>query len=273
MSPEQLASERRRSRIAGIAAILAGILFAAGLYWYQAAAADQPDDNKADQLRYFHEHANDLLGATLLQGVGILLVCLPAWHLYRASKDRNPDQAPVVGVVALLGPLAFAATLFLRSIALSVLSADFADREFQTLSVAEDAFDSTAIRIAEGLGIAGALGVGFWFVKGSLDAMRLGLLGRFMGIVGIALGPALVLGFGLFVMPLWLVALGAMFVGLRPGGIPPAWRSGRAEPWPDPREALPEPEVEQQAGGARNGDVEAIGPAVRKPAEEERGPP
>jgi hypothetical protein len=272
VSPQQLASERRRGRVAGVAAVLAGVLFAVGLYWYQAAAADQPDENKADQLRYFHDHANDLLAATVLQGLGILLICIPAWHLYRAAKDRSPDQSPVVAVVGLLGPAAFAATLFLRSVALSVLAADFADSEFQTLSAAEDAFDSTAIRISEGLGIVGALALGFWFVKGSLDAMRLGLLGRFIGIIGIALGPALILGFGLFVMPLWLVALGAMFLGLRPGGVPPAWRSGRAEPWAPPGEAL-RPAAEEPAGGERNGDVEAIGPAVRKPADGERGPP
>ena len=86
------------------------------------------------------------------------------------------------------------------------------------------------------LGLTGVLALGFWLVKGSLDAMRLGLLTRFMGVLGIALGPALVLGFGLFVLPLWLIALGVLFLGCWPRGMPPAWSDGRAEPWPSAAE-------------------------------------
>ena len=85
--------------------------------------------------------------------------------------------------------------------------------------------------MANALGLTGVLALGFWLVKGSLDAMRVGLLTRFMGVMGIALGPALVLGFGLLVLPLWLVALGVLFLGRWPRGMPPAWITGRAEPW------------------------------------------
>jgi hypothetical protein len=274
VTDEQLAAERRRGRIAGFASILAGLAFAGGAYWYQFATRDQPEHNKADILRYFHAHDFDLLASSLLQGVGMLLISIPAYHLFRAARERNPEQANVVLVMGLLGPLAFAATLFLRSIALTVLASDFVDRPSQTLSAARDAFDSPAIRVAEGLGIVGALSLGFWFVKGSLDFMRLGLLGRFMGVLGIALGPALVLGFGLLVMPVWLIALGVLFMGWWPRGLPPAWVTGRAEPWESLREPARRPDEVTEVGGERNGDVEVIGPGVRKGGpDEERGPP
>jgi MFS family permease len=274
VTDEQLAAERRRGRFASVASIFAGLAFAGGAYWYQFATRDQPDENKADILRYFHAHDFDLLASSLLQGLGMILICFPAYHLYRAARDRNPEQANVVLVMGVLGPLAFATTLFLRSIALTVLASDFVDRPSQTLSAARDAFDSPAIRVSEGLGIVGALALGFWFVKGSLDFMRLGLLGRFMGVVGIALGPALVLGFGLLVMPIWLIALGVLFMGWWPGGLPPAWVTGRAQPWESLREPAARPDEPAELGGERNGDVEAIGPGVRKGSpDEERGPP
>ncbi len=113
----------------------------------------------------------------------------------------------------------------------TILADDFAGRAVQTEAAADDLLDTPALDIANGLGLTGVLALGFWLVKGSLDAMRIGLLTRFMGIMGIALGPALVLGFGLLVMPLWLVALGVLFLGRWPRGMPPAWVTGRAEPW------------------------------------------
>jgi hypothetical protein len=62
-----------------------------------------------------------------------------------------------------------------------------------------------------------------------------------MGVLGIILGA-------LFVLPLiaspviqlfWLIALGALFIGLWPGGgRGPAWETGEAIPWPTAQERL-----------------------------------
>jgi hypothetical protein len=71
----------------------------------------------------------------------------------------------------------------------------------------------------------------------SLNAMRAGLLSRFMGVLGVILGA-------LFVLPLiaspiiqlfWLLALGVLFIGKWPGGRGPAWETGEAVPWPSPQ--------------------------------------
>ena len=74
------------------------------------------------------------------------------------------------------------------------------------------------------------------------------------------------LGFGLLVLPFWLVALGVLFLGRWPRGVPPAWSTGRAQPWPGPGGATTPPEpVAEDSGAQRNGEVDAIGPGVRKP--------
>jgi hypothetical protein len=41
----------------------------------------------------------------------------------------------------------------------------------------------------------------------------------------------------------WLAALGFILLGRWPGGAPPAWRTGQAEPWPTPppRQRAPRP--------------------------------
>jgi hypothetical protein len=89
-----------------------------------------------------------------------------------------------------------------------------------------------------------------------------------MGWISVAMGPALILGIGTVLMPVWLIALGAMLLGLWPRGIPPAWEEGRAVPWPS---MSPPRATEELVGGSRNGEVEPVGPGVRQ-AEEPPGP-
>ncbi len=119
-----------------------------------------------------------------------------------------------------------------QAVALTIIAGDFAGRASQPLAAAEDALEDPALLIPRYVGISAALALAFWLVKGSLDAMRVGLLTRFMGVFGIALGPAFVLQFGSLILPLWLIALGALFAGRWPGGLPPAWVTGEASPLP-----------------------------------------
>ena len=174
-------------------------------------------------------------------------------------------------VLGVYGPLAFAASTLLRAVTYTILADDFAGRAVAPRPSRPPTTCSTrpVLDVANALGLTGVLALGFWLVKGSLDAMRIGLLTRFMGVMGIALGPALVLGFGLLVLPFWLIALGVLFLGRWPRGMPPAWTTGRAEPWPSAGDAPPADEPPKaDPGGGRNGEVDAIGPGVRKPGAE-----
>lgn len=278
MTPEELSSERRRGRIAGAAAIASGLAFAAGATWYQVINADAPSgkNDDADVLRYFDRHSGEYLGASIVQVIGMLLLVVVAVHLFRAAKARNPDQSNLVQVTGVYGPIGFAISTLVRAVTLTILADDFAGRaaSLQTEKAADDLLNTPALVAATVFGLTGLLALGFWLVKGSLDGMRLGLLTRFMGVLGIALGPALVLGFGLYVLPLWLIALGVLFLGYWPRGLPPAWRTGRAEPWPtaaDAGDAVDMPAVPEPSGAGRNGEVDAIGPGVRKPGADREG--
>ena len=268
MSADQLAAERRFGRLAGIAAVGSAIALYAGVLWSELAYSDAPD-NKADRLRYFDRHAGEILVSAAIQAVGMLLLAVVALHLYRAVKRRKPDEPWVVAVMGVYGPVALAVITVVQAVALTVIAGDFAGRSAQTLSAAEDALQDPALVIPRAVGISAALALAFWLVKGSLDAMRVGLLTRFMGILGIALGPAFLLQFGSLILPLWLLALAALFLGRWPGGMPPAWESGQAVPWPtaDERRAAAAPAQDAapvDAGAGRNGEVDALGPGVRR---------
>ncbi len=83
-----------------------------------------------------------------------------------------------------------------------------------------------------GFGIAGGLGLAIVLFYCCLWAMRTGLLTRFWGSLGMALGVAALLGLILFTL-IWFVYFALMILGV---ARPPAWEAGEAIPWPSPGE-------------------------------------
>jgi MFS family permease len=268
MSASEIAQERRRGRVAGIAAIAGGVLFPVGLLLSGIANKDRPEHNTAAQLRYFHRHAGELVASSVVRSVGLALLVLVSLHLYRATKARNPGLSSVVAVVGVFGPLASAIGSLAHDVYLAIASADFAGRQVQTIHAAKDLSESPFALVTIGLGIAGTLALAFWFVIGSVTTMRVGLLTRFMGVLGVIIGPAFLLGLAYPVVAFWLIAIGVLLLGRWPRGLPPAWRQGEAVPWP----SMAREEEEESSDAAprlRNGEVNAVGPAVRKAEPEE----
>jgi hypothetical protein len=89
--------------------------------------------------------------------------------------------------------------------------------------------------IAEGFSLGGRLGLAISLLYTCLFAMRVGLLTRFWGSLGMALGAAALLGLVLFLV-IWFIYFGLLLLGRLPGGRPPAWAAGEAIPWPTPGE-------------------------------------
>jgi hypothetical protein len=89
--------------------------------------------------------------------------------------------------------------------------------------------------LATGFGLAGALGLVVALFYTCLWAMRTGLLSRFWGSLGMALGIATLVGL-IFFLLIWLVYFALLVVGKVPNGKPPAWERGEAVPWPTPGE-------------------------------------
>lgn len=105
---------------------------------------------------------------------------------------------------------------------------------------AENAVSEASPRnLAFGFELAGRLGLAFAFAYTCLWAMRIGLLSRFWGSLGIALGVA-VLFLPIQFTLIWFVYFGLLAAGWVPGGRPPAWAAGEAIPWPTPGERAAE---------------------------------
>jgi hypothetical protein len=263
MSPDQIADERRRGRLTAIAAVFSAALFAGAAIWSQSLSNDAPQRNGPALLRFFDRHSSDLIGSSTLRGLALLLLLPVTLHLYRATKARRAEEPQVVLVMGTFGPLAAGIGTIIVGIALATEASSFTGKPFQTIKAADDAFRT--VQLVGLLSFSGSLALAFWFVKGCLDAMRVGLLSRFMGVVGIAMGPGLVIFSGLFqfLLPVWLVAIAALYAGLGIRGRPPAWDAGEAVALPSARERLGEALDDGALRTAPNGEVEAVGPGVR----------
>jgi hypothetical protein len=109
------------------------------------------------------------------------------------------------------------------------------DRKIEDDEASNAIGESSLASYVSGLGIAGGLGFVVALFYSCLWAMRTGVLTRFWGSLGMALGVAALLGLILFTL-IWFIYFALLVLGKVPGGKPPAWQTGEAEPWPTPGE-------------------------------------
>ena len=95
--------------------------------------------------------------------------------------------------------------------------------------------DASLTSVTESVRLAGGLLFAVALFYTCLWAMRLGLLTRFWGSLGMALGIAMLIGFVILAI-VWFLYLGLLYLGKLPNGKPPAWEAGEAVPWPTPGE-------------------------------------
>jgi hypothetical protein len=90
--------------------------------------------------------------------------------------------------------------------------------------------DSTLLKIGQFAGLAGGLSLVVGLLYVGLWSMRTGLLTRFWGSLGMAVGFASIIGFSPLTF-IWFIFVGLMLAGAMRGR-PPAWEAGEAIPWP-----------------------------------------
>jgi len=250
MSPaEALAFEARWRTRAAIGAAAGAVLVLGGGIGLVTTLSSSKTDELTSQLLFYDHHSSSLLLATIVAGLGSICMITPLVFLFQATKARRPQLPGVALITAWFGPIAAG----LGQIALQVVLLDkahaFATTGAQTYAQAKHLTDEGILKAMQGLVLAGQLSLGFAFVIISLNAMRVGLLTRFMGVLGIIVGVLFVIPLGTLqvVQPFWLVTLTALFLGRWPGGVPPAWQTGKAEPWPTQQELREEREKAKAA--------------------------
>jgi hypothetical protein len=158
--------------------------------------------------------------------------------------------------------------------AASVIGKSGADTSFDSGGTRGDALashvadDNSTVRLGADLLFPAAIAMIGAMIYTALQSYRVGLLTRFFGTLGMALGAALILlPQAPVLIALWLAWLGLIFLDRVPGRRPPAWDAGEAVPWPTPGER------QSAAGkGPIEGKATEVGAAGGEPPNPPRQP-
>ncbi|HEX2233387.1 MAG TPA: hypothetical protein VHG69_08490 [Thermoleophilaceae bacterium] len=270
----QLEWERRAGRWAAGAAFVSATALVANTVLVQAVVLQDRPTQDRGVLIAIDEYSSAFLASSFVQALNYIGLGVVLWFLFRVTRYRREELPAWFVWLVYLGPAMFAVASVLSTIDRIDIAEEFASGGVIEGRIgerrAEDMLDDRG-PVPVALGAAGTLALAFSLVLVSLNAMRAGILSRFLGIIGIIVGVLYVIpifGGPLIVQLFWLGALGAVFLGYWPGGRGEAWETGTAVHWPSAaerrREALgaaaaeeverepgPEPEAPEQPGPSR----------------------
>jgi MFS family permease len=223
---------------------------------------------KALQVRWYDANAVKLILVSVVLALAGAAIGLALSHLYRSVKARRPELPRHVVYAAIAGAVLVAISGVVQAIGLTAEASSFASAPQQTSGAARDVLQGPVVVAALLLRQVGVFALGFAFVVLALNGMRVGLLTRFMGVLGIIVGVLFIIPIGSslpIVQAFWLAALGVLFLGRWPSGMPPAWVTGEAQPWPS-QQALREARMERHEGDGEQ-------PSPRRAGRRERAEP
>ena len=279
---EQLAWEARAGKPAAVAAFAAAFLaIAAGVYLPLALSSDP--DGDFELLRAADIESGDFVVNGALTAVGLVLLIPVLLYLYRATRYRLPRLMPAAAVLVVVGGVTLAVVTVLGQLERIDIAHSFFPEHAHgddLDQVATDYIQDEYSPALQGVSLGGSIALAFAMVMISLNAMRAGLLSRFMGVLGIFVGILLVIPLGVQILQLfWFAALGLLFLNRWPGGRGPAWQTGEAIPWPgaaEQREEIERRRAEREGvldppeGPEADAEPETQRPASRKRRKKKR---
>ena len=273
-SEDHLAWEARQRTRAAIAAAVAGVFIFVGTVWRGLTLSDLPRNGlvesldraaepgpvgaleslKVDTYEVFDEQAFGVLASSVVVAIGYLALGWTLTYLAVAARARRPEMPRLLVYLPMIAGILQALATVLSAFATNLAINDFLGGD-RSVDTADDVTQSGLGVFAQLLGLPGALGLALGLVLIALNAMRVGLLTRFMGVLGIITGALQILPFSgplPVVQSFWLLMLSLLFSGRWAGGMPPAWKTGNAEPWPSGAEVR---EQRRRAAAERRGET------------------
>jgi hypothetical protein len=193
----------------------------------------------------------DLIGAVINAG-GLIALAAVLNFLWMATKWRRPELSPAFRYIAIAGGGVAAIAAIAYEAVIAVAANNFVTSGQQTYSQAHSLTSGAAILALPTIAFFGDLLLAVAIVTISLNAMRVGLLPKVMGYLGIFVGVLFLFPIGSPVPVIqagWMLALAYLFYGRWPNAYPPAWTTGEAVPWPSSQK--PRAQSGSPARGAR----------------------
>jgi hypothetical protein len=264
---DQLAWEARTRRRAAIVAATAGVLLVAAAIIQLSGTHTKVEELTLDLITEHKRFPIDLIGA-IVNSIALGLVAWTLSYLFQITRARNQELRDFIRWMAIVGGGLSAISAVIYAVVIASKASDFVKGCCQTYEQAHHLTSGGVIIALPLIAQFASLLLTGGFVMVALNAMRVGLLTRFMGYLGIFAGVLVLFPIGSpvpVVQGFWLLALAYLFSGRWPSGVPSSWRTGQIEKWPTsaemkgarlgqpnpkPKKAKPEPEAEAEVIGA-----------------------
>lgn len=236
--------------------------------------ANPSESPRAPVVRFFSHHALALICGSALAAISIIALLGVLLVLLDATRFRRPQTWPAAQPLVVVGGAGLAIASIANQVVNAIRTHQFATgHDFTNHAVSEALKGGAAYQIFGYVGLITGLAMAAGMFAVTLNAMRVGLLPRWMGILGMFTGVIiLVPGAGLvleLVPAFWMVSAGILLAGRWPRGDPPAWGAGEARPWPSQaelREARMQREGKADGAGARRPSADDVAPEPATPA-------
>ena len=264
---DQLAWEARTRTRQTIVAAAAGVLLVAAAIIQLSGTHTKVEELTLDLITEHKRFPIDLIGA-IINSIALGLVAWTLSYLFQITRARNGELRDFIRWMAIVGGGLSAIAAVIYAIVIATKANQFVKGCCQTYEQAHHLTSSGLVVALPLIAQFASLVLTAGFVMVALNAMRVGLLTRFMGYLGIFAGVLVLFPIGSpvpVVQGFWLLALAYLLSGRWPSGVPASWRSGQIEKWPTsaemrgarlgqpnpkPKKANPEPEDEAEAVGA-----------------------
>jgi hypothetical protein len=238
VSPEaQLSYESRTRTRQMVVAIAAGVLLMV------AAILDRTGAHAAVSeltisLLVDHKRKSINLIAAIINAVAQVVLVWTLWYLWRCASARSARRNLYIPIITVLGGLLTIVATIGYLFDLDHASDVFVSTGQQTYDQGHVLLGASSLFIWQELELVAALLLAVAFVLVCVQAMRVGLLPRFLGYVGMFAGALILIP--IIQVPVvqlyFLVSVGLIIAGQWPNGRPKAWLTGQSEAWPSSAE-------------------------------------
>jgi hypothetical protein len=192
---------------------------------------------RAEEVKFISRHSFPLIAGSTLAAVAVIVVMLVLLFVYQATAFRRPGIWRPARLLVLIGGSAVAALGVIHQVVGAIEAHQFAvGHDFTRKAVDHAITDSTPTVVVGNLGLLAGFLLFVGMIVTLLNALRVGLLPRWMAFLGMFTGFLLFAPLGGATLQLipafWMVMMGILLSGKWMGGDPPAWEAGEARPWP-----------------------------------------
>jgi len=192
---------------------------------------------RTPEVKFISHHAFTLVTGGVLAAAAVGVLTLVLLLLADATIFRRPESFKPMRPLIMVGGIGVAVVTIAHQVVSAIETHKFAVGSDHTNSAVEQALTTgTATALVDYLALIAGLVLAVGMIGLMINALRTGLLVRWLAFLGMFTGILIVLPIGgaeLQIVPaFWMVMIGILYAGKWPNGEPPAWAAGAAVPWP-----------------------------------------